>query len=54
MTTMGELTASLAHEVSQPISDVITNANVCLRKVGRDKPYLYEMRALVIRIVRDA
>jgi C4-dicarboxylate-specific signal transduction histidine kinase len=30
VTTMGELTASLAHEISQPIAGAITNANVCL------------------------
>ncbi len=35
VTTMGELTASLAHEISQPISGAITNANVCLRKLGQ-------------------
>ena len=54
VTTMGELTASLAHEVSQPISGAITNANVCLRKLGRDKPDLDEVRAAVTRIARDA
>ena len=54
VTTMGELTASLAHELSQPISGAITNANVCLRKLGRDKPDLEEVRAAVNRIVRDA
>src|SRR6202167_3836098 len=36
VTTMGELTASLAHELSQPISGVITNMNVCRRKLGQD------------------
>ena len=35
-TTMGELTASLAHELSQPISGAMTNANVCLRSLERD------------------
>jgi PAS domain S-box-containing protein len=54
VTTMGELTASLAHEINQPISGAITNANVCLRKLGRDKPDLDEVRAAVTRIVRDA
>ena len=54
VTTMGELTASLAHEISQPISGAITNANVCLRKLGSDKPDLDEVRAAVTRIVRDA
>jgi PAS domain S-box-containing protein len=54
VTTMGELTASLAHEISQPISGTITNANVCLRKLGHDKPDLDEVRAAVTRIGRDA
>lgn len=54
VTTMGELTASLAHELSQPISGAITNANVCLRKLGRDQPDLEEVRAVVARIGRDA
>ena len=52
--TMGELTASLAHEISQPISGAITNANVCLRKLGSDKPDLDEVRAGVAKIRRDA
>ncbi len=54
VTTMGELAASLAHEISQPISGAITNMNVCLRKLGHDKPDLDEVRAAVTRIGRDA
>ena len=54
VTTMGELTASLAHEVSQPISGAMTNANVCLRSLGSDKPDLDLVRSAVTRIVRDA
>jgi signal transduction histidine kinase len=54
VTTMGELTASLAHEISQPISGAITNANVCLRILGNDKPDLDEVRAAVTRFGRDA
>jgi PAS domain S-box-containing protein len=54
VTTMGELAASLAHEIKQPISGAITNANVCLRKLGSDEPNLDEVRGVVIRIVRDA
>ena len=54
VTTMGELTASLAHEISQPISGAVTNTNVCLRKLGSDKPDLDEVRAAVTRIRRDA
>ena len=52
--TMGELAASLAHEISQPISGAITNTNICLRKLGQDKPDLDEVRAAVTRIGRDA
>ncbi|SEF80019.1 PAS domain S-box-containing protein [Bryocella elongata] len=54
VTTMGELTASLAHELSQPMSGVITNASVGLRKLRRDQPDLDEVRAVVTRIGRDA
>jgi predicted ATPase/signal transduction histidine kinase len=52
--TMGELTASLAHEINQPISGTITNANVCLRKLASDEPDLVGMRAALTRIARDA
>jgi signal transduction histidine kinase/tetratricopeptide (TPR) repeat protein len=54
VTTMGELAASLAHELSQPISGAMTNANTCLRKLGRDDPDLDEVRTATRRIVRDA
>jgi signal transduction histidine kinase len=54
ITTMGEITASLAHELSQPISGAITNANACLRRLGSDKPDPDELRAAATRIVRDA
>lgn len=50
---MGELTASLAHEVSQPISGAIINANVSLRQLENDKPDLDEVRLAVTRIARD-
>jgi C4-dicarboxylate-specific signal transduction histidine kinase len=53
VTTMGELTASLAHEVNQPIAATITNANTCLRWLNRDQPDLTEARAAVSRIVQD-
>jgi PAS domain S-box-containing protein len=53
VTTMGELAASLAHELTQPISGAMTNANTCLRKLGRDKPDLDEVRTAVTRIARD-
>jgi PAS domain S-box-containing protein len=54
VTTMGELSASLAHELSQPISGVIINTNVGLRKLGHDKPDLDDVRAVFTRIGRDA
>jgi PAS domain S-box-containing protein len=53
VTTMGELAASLAHELSQPISGAMTNANVGLRKLGSDNPNLDEVRGVFARIARD-
>ncbi len=53
VTTMGELTASLAHEVNQPIAAAITNANSCLRWLTRDHPNLEEAREAAMRIVND-
>jgi PAS domain S-box-containing protein len=53
VTTMGELTASLAHEVNQPIAAAVTNANACLRWLTRDHPDLEEARAAAMRIVKD-
>jgi signal transduction histidine kinase len=53
VTTMGELTASLAHEVNQPIAAALTNANTCLRWLARDHPDLEEARAAASRIVKD-
>ena len=54
VTTMGELTASLAHEVNQPIAAAVTNANTCLRWLTRDQPDLEEAREAASRIVKDA
>jgi len=54
VTTMGELTASLAHEISQPITGAMTNANVGLRKLAGDNPNLDEVRGAFAKIVRDA
>jgi PAS domain S-box-containing protein len=53
LTTMGELTASLAHEVNQPIAAAITDANTCLRWLSRDQPHLEEARAAASRMVQD-
>jgi PAS domain S-box-containing protein len=54
VTTMGELTASLAHEVNQPIAAAVTDANTCLRWLMRDQPDMEEARAAASRIVKDA
>jgi len=53
MTTMGELTASLAHEVNQPIAAAVTDAKTCLRWLTRDQPDLEEAREAASRMVRD-
>jgi C4-dicarboxylate-specific signal transduction histidine kinase len=54
VTTMGELTASLAHEVNQPIAAAVTDANTCLRWLTRDPPNLEEAREAASRTVKDA
>ncbi len=54
VTTMGELAASLAHELSQPICGTLANANACLRWLGREKPDLDKALASVTRITGDA
>jgi PAS domain S-box-containing protein len=53
VTTMGELTASLAHDVSQPVSATVINAHVCLSWLARDPPNLEEARAAATRIAND-
>jgi C4-dicarboxylate-specific signal transduction histidine kinase len=50
---MGELAASIAHEVNQPLAAVITNGNACLRWLARKTPDLEEARAAVGRISRE-
>jgi C4-dicarboxylate-specific signal transduction histidine kinase len=53
VTTMGELTASVAHEVSQPIAASLTNAKTCLRWLAGDTPNIEEAREAAKRIVQD-
>jgi C4-dicarboxylate-specific signal transduction histidine kinase len=53
VSSLGELTASLAHEVKQPIAAAITDANTCLRWLSRDQLNLEEARAAASRIVQD-
>ena len=54
VTTMGEFTASLAHEVNQPIAAAVTDANTCLRWLTRDHPDVEEAREAASRAVKDA
>jgi C4-dicarboxylate-specific signal transduction histidine kinase len=51
--TMGELTASIAHEINQPLTAVVTSANACQRWLAGPMPNLDEARAAVARIARD-
>jgi PAS domain S-box-containing protein len=53
VTTMGELTASLAHEIRQPISAAVTNAKTCLRWLRRDEPDVAEACEAASRLVND-
>jgi C4-dicarboxylate-specific signal transduction histidine kinase len=53
VTMMGELTASLAHEVNQPITAAVTNANTCVRWLAGDTPNIQEARDAAIRSAKD-
>lgn len=53
VTTMGELTASLAHEIKQPITAAVTDAKTCLRWLGLDQPDLAEARDAAARVIKD-
>jgi PAS domain S-box-containing protein len=54
VSTMGELTASLAHEIKQPIGAAVTNAQACLRLLDRDQPDILEAREAAFEMVKDA
>jgi signal transduction histidine kinase len=53
VTTMGELTASLAHEIKQPIAAAATNADACIRWLARDPPNVTEACDAASRLVKD-
>jgi PAS domain S-box-containing protein len=53
VTTMGELTASLAHEIRQPITAALTNAKTSLLWIGRDTPEVQEAREATSRMIQD-
>jgi PAS domain S-box-containing protein len=53
VTSLGALTASIAHEVNQPLSGIITNAGTCLRMLAADPPNVDGARETARRMIRD-
>jgi C4-dicarboxylate-specific signal transduction histidine kinase len=53
VTAMGELAASIAHEVTQPLTGIVTNGNACLNWLGNAPPNIEKARTAVERIIRD-
>ena len=53
VTSLGVLTASIAHEVNQPLSGIITNASTCLRMLAADPPNVEGARETATRTIRD-
>jgi C4-dicarboxylate-specific signal transduction histidine kinase len=53
VTAMGELAASIAHEVTQPLTGIVTNGNACLHWLAADPPNIEKARTTVKRIIRD-
>jgi C4-dicarboxylate-specific signal transduction histidine kinase len=53
VTAMGELAASIAHEVNQPLAAIVNNGSACLRWLAGDSPNLDEAREAAQRIIRD-
>jgi PAS domain S-box-containing protein len=53
VTTLGELTASIAHEINQPLTAIVNNANAGLRWLSSESPDIAETREVIRRIVRD-
>jgi PAS domain S-box-containing protein len=51
--TLGELTASIAHEVNQPLAGVVTNGNACLRWLACNPPNMVEAQRAIERIIKD-
>jgi signal transduction histidine kinase len=54
MTTLGELTAWIAHEVNQPLAGIVTNGTACLQWLGQKNPALDEARSAVADMISDA
>jgi C4-dicarboxylate-specific signal transduction histidine kinase len=54
VTAMGELAASIAHEVTQPLTGIVTNGNACLHWLASAPPNMEKARTAVERIIRDS
>jgi PAS domain S-box-containing protein len=54
VTTLGTLTASIAHEVNQPVAGIMTNASTCLRMLASDTPNIDGARETARRMIRDS
>lgn len=54
VTTLGEMAASIAHEINQPLAAAVINGNACLRWLDADPPNLEEARHAVVRLVKEA
>jgi predicted ATPase/signal transduction histidine kinase len=54
VSTLGNLSASIAHELNQPLSGVILNASTCLRRLAADPPNVDGAAEIVRRVIRDA
>ncbi|MBX9828051.1 MAG: GHKL domain-containing protein [Xanthobacteraceae bacterium] len=54
LTALGELTATIAHEVNQPLTGVVTSGNACLRWLGGQAPNLEKAKQALARIINDA
>ena len=53
MTTMGELVASIAHEVNQPLGAIVSNGHACVRLLSREAPDLEKSRQVIERMIGD-
>jgi signal transduction histidine kinase len=53
MMSLGELSASIAHEVNQPLGAIVTNGQACLCLLARESPDLHKLREVVERMISD-
>jgi PAS domain S-box-containing protein len=53
LTTMGELAAAIAHEVNQPLTAIVTNADFCMRQLAGAAPHIGDLREAIAEILND-